>query len=292
MFKLRLTLFYLGQVQMKKYRGFLIWGICVLLIMGGFLFFVNVGWPGVPSNCIYDSPDTCYCEAFDEGEIHSHAPGVRQPVNTWSNLIAIVNSFIVASVVSYDRKNLGGGRIRNLMRSNTLVPDLYIFVVLFLGLGSIWFHGSLTEWGGRIDGVSMYTFTIFLTFYTIRRNWNVGWFFWIGYLSVLTLFSIFHIYSDLSSAIKIAITVLLYLIAEVITWIRQGKILQGKSPATLLWIFAVLSILTASFFWWASQTGNFMCNPNSLFQPHGLIWHTLAGFTALFLYFYWRSAHD
>lgn len=277
---------------MKQGRGFVVWALSVFLILGAFLFFKNTGWPGEPSNCIYDSPDTCYCEAFNKTEILTHAPGIRQPVNTWSNLYAIFSSLLVAIYVYRDRKNLKMSGSYNLMRSNTLVPDLYIFVVLFLGFGSLWFHGSLTVWGGRIDGVSMYAFTIFLTFYTIRRNWNSGILFWIGYLFSLTIFSIFHIFSDLPSSVKILITVILYLCMEVITWIRQGKILQGKSLASLLWVFAVLSILTASFFWWASRTGNFMCNPNSFFQPHGLIWHPLAGITAILLYFYWRSADD
>ncbi|MDH5731638.1 MAG: hypothetical protein OEZ58_21865, partial [Gammaproteobacteria bacterium] len=64
--------------------------------------------------------------------------------------------------------------------------------------------------------------------------------------------------------------------------------LLGTRRAQGLWFAGVFSILLASFFWWASRTGNFLCDPQSWFQPHGLLWHTLAGMTALCLYFYFR----
>ena len=66
--------------------------------------------------------------------------------------------------------------------------------------------------------------------------------------------------------------------------------MQGRIGTILLWLSGIASILAATFFWWASQTGGFMCNPNSLFQPHGLLWHPLAGVAAIMLYFYWRAA--
>ena len=50
-----------------------------------------------------------------------------------------------------------------------MIPDVYVFVVLFLGLGSMWFHGSLTGWGGIVDAVSMYLFTAFLIAFAAYR---------------------------------------------------------------------------------------------------------------------------
>jgi hypothetical protein len=32
-----------------------------------------------------------------------------------------------------------------------------------------------------------------------------------------------------------------------------------------------------------------MCDPNAFFQPHGMLWHPLAGAMAVLLYFYWRE---
>ena len=250
-------------------RGFIVWGVGIVVILGLFLIFVAAGWPGTPNDCIYDRPDTCFCERFDPRQVEAGAPGVRQPVNTWFNLYSILTSLAVALVVYFDRKSSGSGRARNVIRSSTAVPDLYIFAVLFLGLGSMWFHGSLTVWGGIFDGVSMYVYAAFLIFYSVRRFWDSALFFWIGYLATVALFSFLH--TVLPSVVNIMILVAAYLGIEIYIWVRTRKVMQGKPVTIALWVAAVVAILAATFFWWASHTGNFLCSPTSAFQSHGLL---------------------
>lgn len=277
---------------MTIYRGFIVWFLGLGVVLGLFMMFVSVGWPGQPDPCVFETPHTCYCEVFDMGEVLAGTPGVRQSVNTWSNLYAIVSSFLVAVFVYLDRKAIGSGQPHNMMRSHTAVPDLYIFAVLFLGLGSMWFHGSLTRWGSVVDGVSMYIFAAFLSFYSIRRFWDSATFFWLGYSTTVVLFSVLHALKISPSFVYIGILVIAYLIVEVYIWIRSGQVLQGRASTITLWLLSVGSILAATVFWNLSQTGNMMCTPNSLFQPHGLLWHSLSGVTAVLLYFYWRAAND
>src|SRR2546423_1919555 len=150
------------------YRGFIVWGGGIVLVLGLFLIFVAAGWPGTPNSCIppkalnlpappanaspavrlhYENTtvneSTCYCEAFWVPDVKSTTGGIRQPVNTWFNLYSIFTSFIVAVWVCRDRRRgLGSTPIQ----THAWLPDLYIFVVLFLGLGSMWFHGALKEW--------------------------------------------------------------------------------------------------------------------------------------------------
>ena len=275
---------------MHIYRGFIVWAVAIITILGAFLVFTGTGWPGVPDKCIFLMPDGCYCEAFGMAKVLSGAPGVRQPVNTWFNLYALVTSFIVAYTVYKDRKNLGNDPPANVMSSMSWIADLYIFAVLFLGLGSMWFHASLTKWGGFLDGVSMYVFAAFLAFYSIRRIVESDRLFWIGYPITVAVFSGLHLM--LPSFVNIMILVVAYLAVEVYIWIRTSRVMQGKSSTVWLWLLSVVAIGVATFFWWASQTGNFLCRPDSFFQPHGLIWHPLAGVMAVLLYFYWRQAED
>jgi len=275
---------------MVTLRGFLVWLLSALIILGAFLYFITNGWPGSPNQCTITVPNTCFCEAFNLVDVQTNASGVRQSVNTWFNLYALLTSFIISVLVYFDRKKFAPTPAPNLMRSSTWVPDLFIFAVLFLGLGSMWFHASLTQWGGILDGASMYVFTAFLIFYSIRRFYSSARFFWIGYLTTVILFTYLH--TVLPAFINILILVSTYLIIEVYIWLRSGKILQGKASSMILWLLAIASILIASFFWWASQTGNFMCQPNSPFQAHGMLWHPLAGLMAILLYFYWRAADD
>lgn len=274
-------------MKRPEYRGFIVLATSLTIVLGTFLYFVFTGWPGEPSTCVYETPDTCYCEAFELAEVEAGAPGVRQPVNTWFNLYALLTAFVVAYFIYRDRSKLGGSEKPNLFYSFSFIPDLYIFAVLFLGLGSMWFHGSLTKWGNLIDGVSMYVFASFLPFYTVRRFYASNTFFWIGYVGTLLLFTFLH--TIWPAFVNILILVVAYLVLEVYVWIRTRQVLLGGSDAQWYWGLAIASIATATFFWWASHTGNFMCGPESFFQPHGLLWHPLAGVMAVLLYFYWRE---
>jgi hypothetical protein len=273
------------------YRGFIVWGAGIFVVLGSFLIFVLAGWPGAANKCIQDSPDSCYCEAFNTAQAIKGAPGVRQPVNTWFNLYSILTSLMVASVVYYDRSN---GVEGNPLRSSGWIPDLYIFAVLFLGLGSMWFHGSLKEWGGIFDGLSMYVFAVFLVFYSVRRLWGSEVFFWLAYAGTVALFTFIGAVWDwkYKSLILILVLVAAYFVFEVIIWQRSGKVMQGKALTVALWIAAVLAIIAATVFWALSQTGGPLCRPQDFFQPHGLLWHPLAGVMAVFLYFYWREDEE
>lgn len=275
-------------------RGHIVWGGSIVVILGVFLIFVAAGWPYGADECTKateDAVNTCFCEAYNIEDVENHAPGVRQKVNTWFNLYAIITSLVVACFVYSDRRGRSVGAGRNLMKSGTWVPDLYIFAVLFLGLGSMWFHASLTAWGSVLDGASMYVYAAFLVFYSIRRIWNSALFFWLGYPTTVVIFTSLHkVVPD--SFYSIMVLVLAYLVVEIFIWVKTGKVMQGKIKTVLLWMFSVVSILAATFFWWFSQTGRFMCDSESLFQPHGMLWHPLAGLMAVLLYFYWRDADD
>ena len=277
----------IGKVNMKT-QGFIVWAAGIVVVLGIFFCFVALGWPGTPNGCTETSPDTCYCEAFDIADVQSGAPGVRQRANTWFNLYSIVTSLLIAFCVWCDRKN---GSTVNPMRSHCWIPDLYIFAVLFLGLGSMWFHASLTEWGGIIDEMSMFVYASFLVFYSVYRLWPNGWFFGVGYgVNVLVFTIIGALWKwEWKSLTLIIILVVAYLALEVAINIRDCKFMQGKALTIVLWSLAVVAIGLATMFWALSQTGGPMCDPNSIWQPHGLLWHPLAGVMAVLLYFFWRA---
>ncbi|HLM03092.1 MAG TPA: ceramidase domain-containing protein [Pyrinomonadaceae bacterium] len=270
-------------------RGFVVWIAATVVILIAFFIFVATGFPGEKDTCVDDRPhNTCYCEKYNEREINQ--PGIRQPSNTWFNLYAVGTSFLVALFIYFDRKKYAGSA-PNVIGSNSFIADLYIFAVLFLGLGSMWFHASLTTWGGVFDGISMYVYAAYLVFYSIRRFWNADWFFWVGYGATVILFTILHA-AGVPSVINIMILVAAYAAIEIYIWVRTGKWMQGKTLTRALWIGSLVSILLATVFWALSQTGGPLCDPESAFQPHGMLWHPLAGLMAVLLYFYWREADD
>jgi hypothetical protein len=324
------------------YRGFYVWAIGTTVVLGFFLTFVLFGWPGSTNNCVFNGwdiipPDSilapppppvtkaqqdaydailvkvaatnsCYCEQFDVADTYRGAAGSRQKVNTWFNLYSIPTSLVVALWVYYARRD----KAKNLIGSPGWIPDLYIFAVMFLGLGSMWFHASLKEWPGVFDTLSMYVFVSFLIFYTIHRIWPNDLFFWIAYaVTVIAvtvigeLLSLAHPHSTISLFLIVAL-VAVYCGFEFVIWGGDGDRTRtlwwlrnwwqhfwfGGSNVKWRWWAAVGSILVAAFFQIKSQTGEFLCKipdgPKSFFQPHGLLWHPLAGAMAVFLYFYWR----
>jgi hypothetical protein len=280
-------------------RVWVVWGGGIFLVLGVFLIFVAAGWPGGPNSCLHvvngvltpdanGNLDQCYCEAYDFQKVMSHAPGVRQPVNTWFNLYSIVTSFIVTLFMYLDRV---AGRSDNVMRSSNPIADAYIFAVLFLGLGSMWFHASLTTGVAWMDGFSMYVYAAFLVFYTVRRLWDSDLFFWIAYPATVVAFTIIgNLWTwEYSSLVLILILVAAYVTLEFTVGGIKHNVLLGRPLTYWLWGLAVAAILLATLFWALSQTGRPLCKSTSFFQPHGLLWHPLAGVMATLLYFYWRE---
>lgn len=99
------------------------------------------GWPGAAFDC-HHAP--CYCETAGTGFF-------RQPGNTWSNLPAVLAGLGVAWWLGRLRrstKELPGG----VLALGLLMPS----VLVFQGVGSMAFHGTLTTWGSALDAMSMF----------------------------------------------------------------------------------------------------------------------------------------
>ena len=310
-------------------RGYFVWGGGTVVLMTALILFAVLGWPKRPDSCAniepvthlqvlkkiprtdypdFLHPDTCYCEAFDPQDVVSGKPGVRQWVNTLSNLYAIATSLIVLLLIQRDRARR---RMLNLFHDpDSWIPEVYVFAVLFLGLGSMWLHASLSATVSWLDGMSMYVFTCFLPLYTFRRRCQMKGWFYVIYLGAVALFTGLNALPGMEdgSTILIAVIVFAYVFAEVwvkctdlkkmgyVRWFDRLRI--GLSPrgwmrsALMFWVMGLLSFGAAAFFRGASQTGEWMCKSDSWFQPHGLLWHSLSGVMAMMLYFYWRLLPD
>lgn len=271
-------------------RSYLVYGVGFAVVFIPFLIFVAAGWPGAENDCLKDGPDGCFCEWVDVEAVRAHDGGVRQPANTWSNLYALITSFIVAFGISRDRKALSPGcPAPNIIKSDSWIADMYVFAVMFLGLGSMWFHASITQWGGRFDGASMYFFAGFMVWYTVHRLYPNALLFWLGYLATIIVFTAMHNWAP--SELLIGILVGFYLLFEILILAKKKAHFDGWGWALLWWILALFSFGAALLFWVGGQAGNFLCDSveatRSAFQSHAL-WHVFAGIMAVFLYYYWR----
>lgn len=279
------------------YRPWLVYGLGTILLLGEIIFIgYGTGWPATPDSCI--AGGNCYCEWFDKALVAAGATGFRQPVNTWSNLYALFTAAWVACRMMRDRQE---GSAINTMRSDSPIADACVFAVLFLGLGSMWFHASISSAVSWMDGFSMYVFSGYLVFYTIDRllvmkgvsDATRNLVFWVGWpvnAIIFTDLSASHLPSELFIGILVGVYVLLELF---IGLIGKGDFFAGwlgwrDVKARIFWLCGLGAFGIATLFRALAGDGGKLCWPHSFFQPHGLIWHTFSGAMAILLYFYWR----
>jgi len=283
----------------------LVWGIgTVVLLLTFWIVAYGTGWSPIVDSCVLD--DSCYCEWFDlaalqQAELNHKAWfGVQQPVNTYSNLYAIVTSGYVACRMWRDRKDTTKNPANsNMLVSQSYLGEVWVFCVLFLGLGSMWFHGSMSAGFAWLDSCSMFVFAAFLVFYTLDRLLiqkgcspaSRNWTFWVGYPLTVVGFTALS-FTKLPSELLIGALVLVYIILE--HWVK----FIWTQKSAIWWFIGLTSFGTAAFFRAESTHGahpltpdavDWLCWPHSWFQPHGLLWHTLSGVMALCMYIYWRE---
>lgn len=263
-------------------------GFSIVVLML-FLPVVAIGGFGPPDPCLDgdasgDPSNLCYCEDFKEKDIGKH--GVRQPQNTFSNLYALITGSIVAAFAQQARQRKSAPSPR--MRGGRFYPLLYICVVVFLGLGSMFFHATLLKWGGVMDNLSMYTFANFVLFYTLGRLVNSDLLFLISYITSVIAFAALNALELVSSFIIVLLVVLAYLGLEVYIFFWRKELRPPDRTFVYFYLPALISLGVAVLVWVMSQTGGCWCNPDG-FQGH-VVWHVMAGVTATLLYFYWRDS--
>ena len=245
--------------------------IAFVLLAGG-------GWPGVAHECVVTA--TCYCEAGRPGWI-------AQPANTWSSLTFIVAGRAIAWHSGWARTSQGVAP-DNPIASTHVYPGLLALSVCLLGAGAMFFHASLTDWGGVLDIASMYLFLNFWLFYNLKRLfcWSDATFF-CTYVVATVAFTSPRL---LSPAYGVPVFVVVATLALATEWVaaRPTNPDDAASPRRIerdrRWLWLALGALAI-----ARAAETFMpCNPSSLIQGHAVLhfFHALLDVSA---YLYLRS---
>ena len=115
-----------------------------------------------------------------------------------------------------------------------LLQGLLVFLslqhLLFLGLGSMWFHASLMAWGGNMDGLSMYAYAAFLPLYTLRRRFvPAPAFFWFAYPATVGVFLLLHMLLSPIFGLTSLVLILILVAALVSAETRMGCWIDGRT---------------------------------------------------------------
>jgi hypothetical protein len=130
-----------------------------LLSCGGLYWVGQAGWPGETGVSA-----TVFCERLREGI-------VKQPANCWSNIgFVSVGIFIgFRAMRDHRARSEGAASASNRMQSGVFLPILYASLAVLLGPGSAAMHASTTEWGAKLDVISMFIWISFGLAYAISR---------------------------------------------------------------------------------------------------------------------------
>lgn len=213
-----------------------------------------------PATCM---PGRCFCEAIGNGWI-------RQPANAASSLAFVVVGIAIAWHAA--------------RRDRTAYAAIYVFALLFIGLGSAFYHASLTLAGQFADVFGMYLLGTLVLLYPIARKFE------------LTGVAVASTYAVLNATLGYVLIVhpaaRRYLFAALIVPALLLEVMPGRVTLTThdrkpLLLSATL--LSAGFLVWSLDITRRLCNPAGMMQGHA-VWHILGALAALALYAYYQSA--
>ena len=195
-----------------------------------------------------------------------------QPANTWSSLAFVVIAIVV--IVRWSKARH--------IASQPAYPILLALTLLVVGLGSAFFHATLSFRGQFIDVLGMYLIATFALLYGIDRLAGLGNTRLIGaYLATNTILAAILYWVPLLRRVIFGILIVAVISVEA-ALARRGQL----QSVTKLKIAIVL--LGIGFAVWVFDYTRILCRPESWIQGHAL-WHVLGALAAWYLYLYYRD---
>ena len=144
---------------MQKSTIYKIYGIALLTTSAMLLLFVflNLHFDGSIWQTMQQSKSALTAEYC---ELDHYAHFFRQSINTYSNLAYFFLGMIVVLISFYDKKDKTENK--NLVQQFPFISCFFGVCLIYLSIGSAFFHASLTWIGQRIDMNATYSICIVL----------------------------------------------------------------------------------------------------------------------------------
>lgn len=213
-----------------------------------------VGWR--PATCL---PADCFCETIGEGF-------VLQPVNTWSSL-----AFLLAALWVAKRNSGAAGRNQQILGRAELW--LFITALVLVGLGSAFYHASLTFVGQVADVSGMYLVATFMLLHRLGPRWKLspaGAVF--GFIGMNAALMAAQVMAPSSRRLVFALLLLSALGLEGVS----AKAGRG-------WLGGGAALMAMAFVIWTLDRERLVCAPESVLQGHAL-WHVLGAVATVCLF--------
>jgi Ceramidase len=223
-----------------------------------------------PATC---RPDHCFCEAIRSGAI-------AQPADTWSNLgFVLVGLLIAHARIGRDLAT----QYDNPMIRDAVYRRLYGYALVLIGLGSAFYHASLTFIGQLMDVSGMYVLITFALLYSLARTHKQSHFRFIAtYVGITAV--LFAMQTTLPSLRRYVFGLLVIGLLGTETYLRRKALTSIESK----WLWWAAGIMAVAFAIWVLDITKTVCAPYSIFQGHA-VWHLLGAVSSFCLYRYYRS---
>jgi Ceramidase len=218
-----------------------------------------------PATC---TATRCFCELPRTGSL------ILQPANSWSSYGYAFAGFLMI-VLSQ------GGNWKSRFRSEAATA--FGLTAIFVGLGSVLLHATLTLWGQFFDVMGMYLVSGFMVISAVSR-WR-GWPMRRAILAYLALVG--------------SLVVLLYLFPDIRRWLfavvliaaivlELGFARPRRAKVRVSYYFAGIATKAVAFTIWNLDQHGTLCAPDSPLQGHAA-WHVLGAMSLWFTFLYYRS---
>ena len=167
------------------------------------------------------------------------------------------------------------------------LPHVYAVIMglacIFIGVGSAFYHASLTFIGQFFDVFGMFLLAALTLVYAWERIWNLRLTTTLSlYLALNLLLSWLQITIPDTRRYAFAVVLMLALAFEY--YFRLKK----KPQIEVRWLWIGTGLLGGAYIIWILDNTRVVCFENSLFQGHA-IWHILGAVAVLFLHRYYVS---
>jgi dihydroceramidase len=172
-------------------------------------------------------------------------------------------------------------------KKTSRMPHGYSLVMglssMTIGVGSAFYHASLTFIGQFFDVFGMFLLAVFMLVYSWERIWNLRGVTSLGlYLGLNVFLSWLQIAIPDTRRYAFAIVLIVALSFEF--YFR----LKAKPQIEVRWLRLGIGLLTVAYVIWILDNTRLVCFENSLLQGHAL-WHILGAVSVFFLHRYYVS---
>ncbi len=269
---------------MQKSTIYKIYGIALLTTIAMLLLFVflNLHFDGSIWQTMQQSKSALTAEYC---ELDHNAHFFRQSINTYSNLAYFFLGMIAVLISFYDKTDKIENK--NLVQQFPFISCFFGVCLIYLSIGSAFFHASLTWIGQRIDMNATYSICIVLigiSYYRLLIKENASNQFkriFVGCLFLIILLFI-QIHLLISSLYLLPFLILLIICGTVLNY------LQNKPNFNISFAILSLLLMIGAFILRTMDVQKIACDPTSVYQGHAL-WHFFTGMSAFLLYWFYRS---